>query len=170
MPIVPMSIKKVKPTAKSGFKQGYYKPQNPNKYQGPMPIIYRSSWERKVCHWCDHNADVIRWTSEPFSLKYFNLLTKKFHKYYPDFYIKLKTKAEGSDEYTYQDYIIEVKPKAQLKKPTPPRKKTKKALENYKWAYETYVRNLCKTDALQKAAKTRNFKVMLLTEDSKLFK
>ena len=35
--------------------------------------------------------------------------------------------------------------------------------------YETYVRNLCKTEALNKMAKLRNFKVMLLTEDSKLF-
>ena len=38
-----MSIKKVKPTAKSGFKQGYYKPHNPKKYMGPGPIIYIKS-------------------------------------------------------------------------------------------------------------------------------
>ena len=120
-----MSIKKVKPTAKSGFKQGYYTPKNPKKYQGPMPIIYRSSWERKVCHWCDHNVDVMVWTSEPFSLKYYNILDKKFHKYYPDFYVKLRKKDEKGKEF-YEDYIIEVKPKAQLKKPPPPRRKTKR--------------------------------------------
>ena len=50
-----MSIKKVKPTSKSGFKQGYYKPKYPQKYRGEGPIIYRSSWERKFCYWCDHN-------------------------------------------------------------------------------------------------------------------
>ena len=33
--IIPMSIKKVKPTAKSGYKQGYYKPKYPEKYMGP---------------------------------------------------------------------------------------------------------------------------------------
>jgi hypothetical protein len=164
-----MSIKKIKPTLKSGFKQGYYKPKNIHKYEGAFPIIYRSSWERKFCHWCDHNADVISWSSEPFSLRYYNILDKKWHKYYPDFYVKIKKKVEGSEKYIHENYVVEIKPKAQLKKPVPPRRKTKKAIKNYKWAYETYIRNLCKTDALNKVADQRKFKVMLLTEDSKLF-
>ena len=42
-------------------------------------------------------------------------------------------------------------------------------MKNFKHSYEQYVKNLCKTDALKKAAEHRNFKVMLLTEDSKLF-
>ena len=132
-----------------------------------MPIIYRSSWERKFCHWCDHNPDVIAWVSEPFSIRYYNVLDKKFHKYFPDFYVKLKKK-EGERTIT-ESYVVEIKPKSQLKKPVPPRRKTKKALKNYKWAYEAFVRNLCKADALQKIAESRKFKVMLLTEDSKLF-
>jgi len=158
-----MSIKKVKPTTKSGFKQGYYNPQNPHKYKGEFPIIYRSSWERKFCHWCDHNEDVLLWMSEPFSISYFNILDKKFHKYYPDFFIQMKR------DDIIENYIVEIKPKSQLMKPKEPKKKTRKALENYKYGYETYVRNLCKTDALNKAAKQRNYKVMLLTEDSKIF-
>jgi hypothetical protein len=158
-----MSIKKVKPTAKSGFKQGYYNPKYPHKYMGPGPIIYRSSWERKFCHWCDHNAQVINWISEPFSIKYFNILDKKFHNYYPDFYVKM------DKEGIIEEYVVEIKPKAQLQKPKPPKRKTAKAMENFKYGYETYVRNLCKTEALNKAAAQRNFKVMLLTEDSNLF-
>ena len=158
-----MSIKKVKPTTKSGFKQGYYNPHNLHKYKGEFPIIYRSSWERKFCHWCDHNEDVLFWMSEPFSISYFNILDKKFHKYYPDFFIQMKR------DDTVENYIVEIKPKSQLMKPKEPKKKTRKALENYKYGYETYVRNLCKTDALNKAAKQRNYKVMLLTEDSKIF-
>jgi len=158
-----MSIKKVKPTSKSGYKQGYYKPYNVHKYKGPLPIIYRSSWERKFCHWCDHNEDVVYWMSEPFSIPYYNILDKKFHKYYPDFFIKMK---RGD---IVEHYVVEVKPKSQLKKPKQPKRKTKKALENYKHGYETYVRNLCKTDALKKAAQQRNCKVMLITEDSNIF-
>ena len=158
-----MSIKKVKPTSKSGFKQGYYNPQNLHKYKGEFPIIYRSSWERKFCHWCDHNEDVLFWMSEPFSISYFNILDKKFHKYYPDFFIQMKR------DDSVENYIVEIKPKSQLMKPKEPKRKTKKALENYKYGYETYVRNLCKTDALNKAARQRNYKVMLLTEDSKIF-
>lgn len=158
-----MSIKKVKPTYKSGYKQGYFTPRNIDKYKGEYPIIYRSSWERKFCDWCDHNEDVVIWMSEPFHIKYFNILDQKFHKYYPDFFITMK---RGDST---QSYLVEVKPKAQLTKPKEPKRKTKKAMLNYKNAYVTYVRNLCKTDAMQKIAEQRNYKVMLLTEDSKIF-
>ena len=68
-----------------------------------------------------------------------------------------------------EEYVVEIKPKAQLQKPKEPKRKTAKALKNFKYAYESYVRNLCKTNALNKMAKQRNCKVMLLTEDSKLF-
>ena len=102
-----MSIKKVKPTIKSGYKQGYYKPKFPQKYRGEGPIIYRSSWERKFCHWCDHNDDVIFWISEPFSIPYFNLLDNKFHKYYPDFFLKMKKGDEVMSEiYVKQMHLI----------------------------------------------------------------
>jgi hypothetical protein len=158
-----MNIKNVKPTLKSGYKQGYYKLYNPNKYIGPGPIIYRSSWEKKFCHWCDHNTEVISWVSEPFSIKYFNILDKKFHEYFPDFYLKMNR--DGIIE----EYVVEIKPKAQLQKPEIPKRKTTKSVANFKSAYETYVRNLCKTDALRKAAEQRKFKVMLITEDSNLF-
>ena len=79
------------------------------------------------------------------------------------FFITMK----NGDEQT--NYVVEIKPKAQLVKPKPPSRKSKKAFENYKYSYETYVKNLCKTDALNKEAVRRNFKVMLLTEDSKIF-
>ena len=92
------------------------------------------------------------------------MLDKKFHNYYPDFYMKMD-KGEGITE----EFVVEIKPKAQLQKPKAPKRKTPKALKNFKHGYETYVRNLCKTEALNKMAKLRNFKVMLLTEDSKLF-
>ena len=42
-----VSIKNVKPDAK--YKGGIYKPLNLEKYIGPIPIICRSSWERKYC-------------------------------------------------------------------------------------------------------------------------
>ena len=105
-----MSIKKVKPTSKSGYKQGYYKPKFPLKYRGGDPIIYRSSWERKFCHWCDHNEDVIYWISEPFSIPYFSLLDNKWHKYYPDFFFKMK---KGD---TTQEYVVEINQRNQKEK------------------------------------------------------
>lgn len=158
-----MNIKDVKPKATSDFHQGYYTPINKEKYVGHGPIIYRSSWERKFCHWCDFNEDVICWASEPFSVQYFNLLDSQYHQYFPDFYVKVR---KGGD---IVEYVVEVKPEAQLKKPPIPKKKTKKAMESYKWGYEAFVKNFCKIDAVKKFAESRNYKVMLLTEKSKLF-
>jgi len=111
---------------------------------------------------CDTNERVTKWSSEPISIKYFNVLDNKLHNYHPDYFIQIKR----ADELV--NYLVEVKPKAQLKKPTEPKKKTKKALENYQWAYKTYVTNMCKIDALKKYAEGNNYKVLLLTEDSKL--
>ena len=85
-----MSIKNLKPRGNSGFVQGYYEPQNPDKYIGPTPIIYRSSWERKFCIMCDTKDNVLKWSSEPVEIKYISRQDNKQHKYYPDFYMKTK--------------------------------------------------------------------------------
>lgn len=162
-----MSIKNLKPNKNVTFKQGYYTPVNMNKYKGTYPIIYRSSWELKFCKWCDVSERVVFWASEPFAIKYFSLLDKKEHKYYPDFLIKMKVANEGQE--ILQDFIVEVKPKSQLVKPVEPKRKTIKTLKNYKKAYETYVINLCKSEALHKLGADRGAKVMYITEDSKLF-
>lgn len=164
-----MSIKKVKPTNKGKYKQGYYKPKNPHKYKGEYPIIYRSSWERKFCYWCDLNEEIIEWMSEPISVDYISILDNKVHKYYPDFYFKIKNGFDKDGNQLFRKCIAEIKPKAQLIKPNEPKRKTKKALKNYKLAYEAYVRNLCKSEALKKVAHKRNYEVMFITEDSKLF-
>ena len=103
------------------------------------------------------------WSSEPFQVRYYSLLDKNYHTYYPDFYVKL---VRGDK---VEEYVVEVKPDAQLRKPEPPKRRTQKAMESYKWAYETFVRNYCKIEAVKEFAKQRKYKVMLLTENSKLF-
>ncbi len=155
-------IKKVKPTHKSGFKQSYFYPTVIEKYIGEFPIVCRSSWEKKFAIFCDTNEAVIKWSSEPIEIKYFNVLDKKFHSYYPDYFIIIK---RGDVE---EKCLIEIKPSAQLKKPSPPKKLTEKAVTNFKYAYDTYVKNLCKLDALEKFAKDRAIKVVIITENSKL--
>ena len=74
-------IKRVKPTSKSGFKQSYFQPKNIGKYVGELPIICRSSWEKKFAIFCDTNPAVIKWSSEPTEIKYYNILDKKFHNH-----------------------------------------------------------------------------------------
>ena len=122
-----MSIKNLKPSGNSGFVQGYFEPQNPDKYIGPTPIIYRSSWERKFMIMCDTKDNVLKWSSEPVEIKYWSSMDKKEHKYYPDFYMK----TEGDEGPV--EWLVEIKPEAQIKKPTPPKTKSKKALNSYKY-------------------------------------
>jgi len=150
------SIKANKPNKKSGFVQGYFPLNEAKKYQGPGPIIYRSSWEKKFCIYCERNPEIIAWSSESLSLKYFNSLDSRYHTYFPDFIVKLR---DG------RTVMIEVKPKAQLKKPEAPKRKTQKAIESFKWAYEAWVTNMCKKKAAEEFCKARNWEYMLVTED-----
>ena len=154
-----MSIKKVRPDKQ--FNGGQYRPVNESKYVGQGPIIYRSSWERKYCMYCDRTEDIISWSSEPFSIEYFNPLTKKIHKYYPDFWIKVR-KQDG----TYAEYLVEIKPKKSTIVPKEPKRKTEQAVKNYRYAVETYVKNLAKARAAKAFAKDRGMKYIILTEDS----
>lgn len=156
-----MSIKNVKPTKNSGFNQGYYVPNFPEKYVGPTPIIYRSSWEYKFCIWCDNNDKVLKWSSEPVEIKYWSRQDSKARKYYPDFYFK-QAKQDG----TVEEYIVEIKPKSQITKPQPPKTNSKKALKSYKFLAEQYVKNMDKYNAAKEFCEGRNYKFIVLTEDT----
>lgn len=156
-----MSIKNVKPTKNSGFHQGYFKPTNPEKYAGPLPIIYRSSWEYKFCIWCDINDKVLVWSSEPVEIKYWSRQGNKQRTYHPDFYFKI-LKQDG----TFEEYLAEIKPKQQIQKPKPPTKMSKKALKSYKFLAEQYVKNMDKYNAAKLYATERNWKFIVLTEDT----
>ena len=100
---------------------GTYKPNNPRKYKGnPTNIIYRSLWERKFMHFCDHTSTIVEWGSEEVVIPYKSPIDGRSHRYYPDFYIKVRTKSAGMKK-----YIIEVKPKKQVKGPVEkPKRKT----------------------------------------------
>jgi len=152
-----MSIKNLKPE-RGQFKQGFYQDLN-GKYVGPRPIIYRSSWEYKFMIYCDKNEDVIQWGSEPIKIRYYNPLTKKYHNYYPDFYMKIKKK-DGTEK----KYIVEIKPSAQLKKPKPPKRVTEKALNNYSYAVNQYTKNVFKAEAAKKIAESIGMEYIILTE------
>lgn len=155
-----MSIKNVRPSSNSGFVQGYFNPKNPDKYKGQTPIIYRSSWERKFMIMCDTKEDVVMWASEPVEIKYWSSLDNKEHKYYPDFYMKVK---RGD---VFEEYLVEIKPEAQIKKPQPPKKNSKKALKSYKFLAEQYIKNRSKYAYAKVWAEERGWKFIVLTENS----
>jgi hypothetical protein len=150
------SIKNNKPSKKSGFIQGYFPINECKKYQGNGPIIYRSSWERKFCLYCERNPEIQTWSSESFSIRYFSPIDNKYHNYFPDYVVRLRNGTV---------FIVEVKPKAQLQKPEPPKRQTPKSIKSYKWLYETWVTNMCKKAAAEEFAKTKGWSYLLVTED-----
>ena len=103
--------------------KGRYKPVNPKKYRGDYSqVIYRSLWERKLMVYCDNNNAVLEWGSEEVIIPYRSPWDGKIHRYFPDFYMKVK-QSNG----TTKKFIIEVKPKYQTKPPVSnPKRKTKK--------------------------------------------
>jgi hypothetical protein len=155
-----MSIKNVKPTNNSGFIQGYFTPINPEKYIGTTPIIYRSSWERKFMIMCDTKDNVVKWASEPVEIKYIWSFDKREHRYYPDFYMKTKTE-EG-----FEEFLVEIKPEAQIKKPEPPKKRSKGAIKSYKFLAEQYVKNMDKYKYAKAWSANRGWRFIVLTEKS----
>ena len=71
--------------------KGKYKPSHSKKYKGdPTNIIYRSLWERKFMQYCDSNSNVLEWGSEEIALPYRSPVDNKVHRYFPDFYVKVK--------------------------------------------------------------------------------
>lgn len=158
-----MNIKTLKPKKKEkGFKQGYYNPLFPEKYCGKLPIIYRSSWEYKVCKFLDECVHVIKWCSETIKIKYFSILDEKYHEYFPDFYFEYKT---GDN---IRRIIVEVKPKKDLTKPTKPKRNSTKAMENYQYQATTYIRNMEKAKACKQYCDSYGLEYKFVTEDSKL--
>lgn len=138
----------------SKFKQGIFKPQNPDKYRGSLPILYRSSYELKYCRWCDHNPAVIKWGSESVIIPYHNPLTGKVSRYFVDFNVTLKTK-DG----TLKKFLIEIKPSIQTMPPKPG-KNTRSLLRRQ----AEYVKNRAKWDSAQQWCEKKGYSFSILTE------
>ena len=101
--------------------KGKYYPSFPRKYKGdPTNIIYRSLWERKFMVYCDKNQNILEWASEEIAIPYRSPIDNRVHRYFPDFYMKVK-ETNGK----IKNYVIEVKPAKQTKPPVKPKDKQK---------------------------------------------
>lgn len=136
--------------------KGKYKPSYPKKYKGdPTNVIYRSLWERKFMVYCDKNENILEWSSEEIALPYKSPLDNRIHRYFPDFYIKVK---EGNK---IQKYLVEIKPKRQVSEPKVPKRKTK----GYIYEVKEYVKNQAKWKSAQEFCEDRQWKFKIMTED-----
>ena len=137
------------------YRQGVYKPCT-NKYKGGSNPVYRSSWELKFFRWCDANPKVLEWTSESVVIPYTSPLDGRTHRYFVDNKVKILENGKVAN------YLIEIKPKKQTKKPTTHGNKKKSTL-----LYENmeYIRNISKWEAAKRWCDKRGYKFQILTED-----
>ena len=141
--------------------KGKYQPKNPHKYIGDCTkIVYRSLWERKFMVYCDTNTSVLEWGSEIVVVPYKSPVDKKWHRYFVDFLVKVKTK-QGYSETS----LIEIKPKKHC---SPPEKK-KRVTKTYMRECFMYAKNEAKWIAAREYAENRGWKFIVMTEDT-LFK
>ena len=169
-------IKSLKPNANSQYRQGYFKPTNPEKYIGDTTqIIFRSEWERKFCVWCDIHPNISKWSSEPIGIPYLNPCAKLVngsyqsaqHNYYVDFYITVMK--DG----VFQSWLIEIKPGMQvptsdqlfrLTKMITEGNKTDKKIRRYNTELKTLLINRAKFLAAKRFAESRGCKFAICDE------
>lgn len=158
-------------------KQGYYKVQNKGKYVGdPSQVVYRSSWEMKFAKWCDYSPSVLRWSSEPMKIPYYDRISNmeknkkmgldnnnprnwKVRNYHTDFWVEV----QKGDE--VEKWFVEIKPSVELKKPVPPPPNAKlKDIKRFNQKAKTYLINEGKFASLNDWARKHNMKFYVFTE------
>ena len=136
--------------------KGKYYPSYPRKYKGdPTNIIYRSLWERKFMVYCDKNESILEWASEEISIPYRSPVDNRGHRYFPDFYMKVKERGGK-----VKRYVIEVKPAKQTKPPVKPKRQTKGYIRE---AYE-YAKNQAKWKMAREFCADRQWEFKVVTE------
>ena len=106
--------------------------------------------------YCDSTASILEWGSEEIAIPYRSPIDKRVHRYYPDFYIKVREKSGKISK-----YIVEIKPKKQTKPPYGKDKRTKA----YSNAVLRFSKNIAKWNAAENYCDDRQMKFLILTED-----
>ncbi len=136
---------------------GKFKPTYPQKYVGdPNNIIYRSSWECRVMNWLDKNPNILSWASEELTVPYLSPVDGRWHRYFPDFLVKVKDK-NGKQK----TLMLEVKPKKQTVEPEKKSRKTKQYIQEV----VTWGVNQAKWKAASDYCLDRGWEFKLITED-----
>lgn len=158
------------------YEQGTYNLTNPAKYFGSKTPKYKSSFELRFMEWCDKNKNVIKWAYEPYYIDYIfckppnfpdwveQLVDGKQHKYFIDFHVELIDN-NGNKKI----YLIEIKPKSQMREPKEPKKKTRASVKRFVNAMKEYAKNVCKWETTKIHCKRKGFEFFILNEDNLFF-
>ena len=143
------------------IRQGYFIPKNPNKYVGEIDkIIYRSGWEYKFLKYCDENERIIKYSSEPVGIPYYNPISKKVCKYWVDVFITIKDSSGNLN-----NWLLEIKPEKFTKPPVAPERMTEKQTYRYLSHAKTYIVNKAKFEAAKEYSDAKGIKFGIITEN-----
>ena len=106
--------------------------------------------------WLDKNPNIISWASEELIIPYVSPVDGCWHRYFPDFLVKMRTK-EGK----LKTVLIEVKPKKQSQPPEPQKRVTKRYINEV----ATYGVNQSKWKAATEYCLDRGWEFQVITED-----
>ena len=106
--------------------------------------------------YCDRNDNILEWGSEEIIIPYRSPLDGRIHRYFPDFYVKVKQK-DGS----VKKMLIEVKPKSTMWPPKQPKRKTPRFVQEVR----TWGVNKAKWEAAIEYCNDRKMEFKILTED-----
>ena len=141
--------------------KGKFKPKNRSKYKGDhTAITYRSLWELRFMRYLDTTTSVLKWSSEEIVIPYRSPIDGRRHRYFPDFWERVKT-SEG----LVKESLIEVKPKAQCSPPkgVPPKDRRKRG--RFIREVKTWGVNEAKWKAAKAYCDDRKWGWKILTED-----
>ena len=106
--------------------------------------------------WLDNNDSIITWASEELFIPYISPVDNRWHRYFPDFLVKFRTK-----DNKLSTMMLEVKPKKQTAQPEPQKRKTKQFISEVK----TWGVNQAKWKAANEYCLDRGWEFKLITED-----
>lgn len=145
---------------------GWYKLLNHSKFVRPIDehmksykdgeVNYKSRLELKAIKYADFNKFVVKWSLEPFAIKYIKPTDGKIHRYYVDMFLEFENG---------EKILVEIKSKGETVPPRKPSKKTTKSEANYQRALQTYAINQAKWKAAEAFAKKNKMKFIILTEE-----
>ena len=132
--------------------KGKFRPQNRDKYKGNASNIqYRSGWELNFMKYLDRQPEVVRWSSEEIIIPYKSPIDGKWHRYFPDFWVKTSN----------GETLIEIKPKRQ----TLPPKENPKHRRRYLKEVKTWGINSAKFAAAEQFCRTKGWEWRIITDD-----
>ena len=106
--------------------------------------------------WFDRNPNVISWASEEVTVPYKSPVDGKFHRYFPDFVVKIREQSGKT-----KTMMIEVKPKKQTMEPQVQRRVTKQYINEV----ATWGVNQSKWKAATEYCLDRGWEFKLMTEE-----